>query len=94
MIKNYNAQPKKKQPLSLGEYTEQCRSIMLAENRRVHNRLCDGALVSAGEFTARLDALESHYEEVLCELQKTFESTCRYFSGRRDELRSKTCGLP
>jgi len=94
-MSNYHrAKAKEKKPLSLSEYSAQRRRIMLAENQRIHNRLCEGALVEADEFSARLDALENHYDEVLHELQKTFESTCGYFSRRRDELRSNENSLP
>jgi tRNA isopentenyl-2-thiomethyl-A-37 hydroxylase MiaE len=93
MIKNQlSTQPKaEKRSLSLSEFAVAARRIMLAENQRIHDKLCDGALVEAEEFNVRLDALENHYDEVLRELQTSFEATCRYFSGRREELRSKTC---
>ncbi|MDQ3687526.1 MAG: bifunctional DNA primase/polymerase, partial [Acidobacteriota bacterium] len=77
------AQPKESQPMSLSEYAEQRRNIMLAENRRVHDRLCDGALTDVEEIDARIATLEVHYSKALHELKKSFESTRDVLTGLR-----------
>jgi hypothetical protein len=77
------AEPKEAQPLSLSEYAEQRRNIMLAENRRVLDRVCDGQLIEIEEIDARIATLEVHYSKALRELKDSFESTRSYLIKQR-----------
>jgi hypothetical protein len=56
---------------------------MLAENRRVLDRVCDGELVEVDEIDARLATLEVHYAKAMHELKESFESTRGYLIKQR-----------
>ncbi len=77
------AEPKEAQPLSLSEYAEQRRNIMLAENRRILDRVCDGQLIEIEEIDARIATLEVHYSKALHDLKDSFESTRSYLIKQR-----------
>jgi hypothetical protein len=66
--------PDEKAPLSLSEYVQQREKILLAENRRVLDRLCEGDLVSTDDIDARLATLEIFHEKAVHELEKSFQS--------------------
>ncbi len=77
------AQPKETQPLSLGEYAEQRRNVMLAENRRVNDKLCDGALTDVDEIDARIATLEVHYSKALHGVKESFEAARSFLIKQR-----------
>ena len=87
------AQPKEPNPLSIGEYIERRREIMLAENRRVHDKICDGALIEVDEIDARIAALEVHYSKALHELKESFESTRNYLLKQRSARLERAADL-
>jgi hypothetical protein len=72
--------PPEKKPLSISEYAEQRRAIMLAEDRRIHDRICEGDLTDEGEIKSRIATLEVHYSKAMHELKKSFETTHSYLS--------------
>jgi hypothetical protein len=72
--------PPEKKPLSISEYAEQRRAIMLAEDRRIHDRICEGDLTDEGEIKSRIATLEVHYSKAMHELKKSFEATRSYLS--------------
>jgi hypothetical protein len=77
------AQPKEKQPLELSAYVEQREQKLLAENRRVLDKLCDGELIDVDEIDGRLAALEVFYSHVRGEVEKSFESARDVLLGLR-----------
>jgi putative DNA primase/helicase len=66
--------PKDPQPLSVSEYVEQREKILLAENRRVLDRVCDGELTDIDEIDSRLATLEVFHQRALHELEKSYQS--------------------
>ncbi len=62
------------QPLSVSEYVEQREKILLAENRRVLERVCGGELTDADEIDSRLATLEVFHQRALHELEKSYQS--------------------
>ncbi len=75
--------PKGSKTLSISEYVSRRRDIMLAENRRVLDKLCDGALTDVDEIDARIATLEVHYSKALHDLKESFESTRSYLVKQR-----------
>jgi hypothetical protein len=66
--------PKDPQPLSVSEYVEQREKILLAENRRVLERVCDGELTDIAEIDSRLATLDLFHQRALHELEKSYQS--------------------
>jgi hypothetical protein len=75
--------PKENKPLSLSEYVEQRQSILLAENRRILDRVSEGDLYDADDIDERLAALEVYYARAQGELKESFESTRDVLIGLR-----------
>jgi hypothetical protein len=75
--------PPPSEPLSLSAYVEQREKILLAENRRILDRVTEGDLYDAEEIDARLAALEVFYAKAAGELKKSFESTRDVLLGLR-----------
>jgi hypothetical protein len=67
--------PKDPKTLSLSEYVEQREKILLAENRRIIARVCDGELTDIDEIDSRLATLEVFHQKSLHELEKSYQST-------------------
>jgi hypothetical protein len=67
--------PHENKALSLSEYVEQRQKILLAENRRILDRVSEGDLYSADDIDERLAALEVFHAQATGELNKTFQST-------------------
>ena len=70
-------------PLSLSEYVAQREKILLAENKRILDRLCDGKLTSVDEIDERLATLEVFHEKATHELDKSYQSTRDVLLGLR-----------
>jgi hypothetical protein len=66
--------PKDPKTLSVSEYVEQREKILLAENRRVLERVCGGELTDADEIDSRLATLEVFHQRALHELEKSYQS--------------------
>jgi hypothetical protein len=75
------AQPKEKQPLSISEYVEQREAILLAEKRRILDRLTDGDLVEVEEIDERIATLEASRRRVLHEVERDYASTLEVLRG-------------
>lgn len=78
-----SAGPKEQSPLSLSEYVEQRETILLAENRRIVERVCEGEMVDADEIDARLAALEVYHRRAVAELERSFQSAREVLIGLR-----------
>jgi hypothetical protein len=76
-------QPKESQPLPLTDYVEQRENILLAENRRVLDRICEGTLTEVDEIDARLASLEVFHQRALHELEKSYQSARDVLLGLR-----------
>jgi hypothetical protein len=88
-----DAHPKESKPLSLSEYVQQREKILLAENCRILDRVCDGELIDAGEIEDRLAILEVHHEKTLHELEISYKSTRDVLIGLKKTRLSRAANL-
>lgn len=72
------------QPLSLSEYVDQREKILLAENRRVIDRICEGDLLDADEIDARLAALEVFHKNAALEIENRYRSAREVLKGLKE----------
>jgi hypothetical protein len=64
-----------KAPLSMGEYIVQREKILLAENKRILDRLLEGDLTTEDELNERLMLLQLHYEKSSHEIEERYQSS-------------------
>jgi hypothetical protein len=88
-----SSESKDSKPLSLSEYVAQREKILLAENRRIVERVCDGDLLDADEIDRRLAALDVHYEKTVKTLEKNYKSARAVLVGLRQTRLTRAMNL-
>jgi hypothetical protein len=78
-----STKPTDSRPLSLSEYIQQREKILLAENRRILDRVSAGDPVTAEDIDKRLAALDIFHERAICELEESYRSTRDVLLGLR-----------
>jgi hypothetical protein len=73
-----DTEPKKSKPLSLSEYVVQREKILLAEKKRILERIEQGELLDDAEIDARLATLEVSHERTMHEMEHEYRATKQY----------------
>jgi hypothetical protein len=88
-----SAQPKEHKPLSVSEYVKQREDILLAENRRILEKVVEGELIDADEIDARLAALEVFHNHAKGELEKSYQSTRDVLIGLKNNRLTRAANM-
>jgi hypothetical protein len=88
-----STKPKDSRPLPISEYVEQREKILLAENRRIVERVCDGDLLDADEIDRRLAALDVHYEKTVKAIERNYKSARAVLVGLRQTRLTRAMNL-